>query len=788
MFDAFETWVSEQGLTLYPAQEEALIEVVTGANVILSTPTGTGKSLVATGAHFAALARGERTFYTAPIKALVSEKFFALIDVFGADNVGMLTGDAAVNAKAPIVCCTAEVLANIALREGAEADIGQVVMDEFHFYAEPDRGWAWQVPLLELPQAQFLLMSATLGDVTRFVDDLSRRTRRETAVVTSVTRPVPLSYEWAVTPMHETIEELLTTHQAPVYVVHFTQVAALERAQALTSINICTREEKDRIAELIGGFRFSPGFGKTLSRLVKHGVGVHHAGMLPKYRRLVEQLAQAGLLKVICGTDTLGVGINVPIRTVVFTGLAKYDGRRQRMLKAREFHQIAGRAGRAGFDTAGTVVVQAPEHVVENHRLVKKAGDDPKKLKRVQRKKAPEGQVTWTEEMFERIVAAEPEALVSRMRVSHAMLLNVIARPGNPAAAMRRLLRDNHEDERSQLRLMRLAAAQHRALLAAGVVELVQPPTEDGRRVRLVDGLQLNFALNQPLSAYALAVFDTLDPEAATYPLDVVSVVEATLEDPRQVLRAQEHRARGEAIGEMKADGIEYDERMELLDEVTWPKPLQELLEHTYELYRQRAPVGRSGRGVTEVGRARHVRARDDLRRVRRVLRTHPVGGPGAALPRRRLPRVAPDGARQRAHRRARGHRPVARHGRAPDRLEPARRVGDAQRPRPAGGCRRAGRAATRPGADHRQRTCLHGAGAQRDVPARGAGRAEALGAARRARGRERVEHRRRGLARRAGRLLRRARQHRHRSGRARSADAAGGEERPDLGGPADRR
>jgi superfamily II RNA helicase len=590
LFDLFETWVGEQGLTLYPAQEEALIEIVSGNNVILSTPTGTGKSLVATGAHFAALAEGRRTFYTAPIKALVSEKFFALIDIFGAENVGMLTGDAAVNAQAPIVCCTAEVLANIALREGAAADVGQVVMDEFHFYSEPDRGWAWQVPLLELPHAQFLLMSATLGDVTPFVEDLTRRTGRETSVVTSATRPVPLSYEWAVTPLHETLEDLLTTNQSPVYVVHFTQVAALERAQALTSINICTREEKDRIAELIGGFRFSPGFGKTLSRLVKHGIGVHHAGMLPKYRRLVEQLAQAGLLKVICGTDTLGVGINVPIRTVVFTGLSKYDGRRQRLLKAREFHQIAGRAGRAGFDTAGTVVVQAPDHVVENHRLVKKAGDDPKKLKRVQRKKPPEGQVNWTEETFERLVAADPEALVSRMRVSHAMLLNVIARPGNPAAAMRRLLRENHEDPKSQLRLMRLGAAQHRALLAAGVVEQMSPRDEDGRRVRLVDGLQLNFALNQPLSAYALAVFDTLDPEAPTYALDVVSVVEATLENPRPVLGAQEHRARGEAIGEMKADGIEYDERMELLDEVTWPKPLQELLEHTYDLYRRRHP------------------------------------------------------------------------------------------------------------------------------------------------------------------------------------------------------
>src|ERR671920_1289438 len=155
VFDAFAGWVSEQGLTLYAHQEEALIEVATGANVILNTPTGSGKSLVATGAHFAALAEGRTTFYTAPIKALVSEKFFALCAIFGAHNVGMLTGDAAVNSGAPIICCTAEVLANIALREGAAADIGQVVMDEFHFYAEPQRGWAWQVPLLELPQAQF---------------------------------------------------------------------------------------------------------------------------------------------------------------------------------------------------------------------------------------------------------------------------------------------------------------------------------------------------------------------------------------------------------------------------------------------------------------------------------------------------------------------------------------------------------------------------------------------------------------------------------------------------------
>ncbi|HEY0357403.1 MAG TPA: DUF3516 domain-containing protein, partial [Mycobacteriales bacterium] len=434
VFDAFAGWVTETGLDLYPAQTEALIEVVSGANVVLSTPTGSGKSLVATGAHFAALADGRRTYYTAPIKALVSEKFFALCAVFGAANVGMVTGDASVNPDAPVICCTAEILANIALRQGAAADIGQVVMDEFHFYAEPDRGWAWQVPLVELPDVQFVLMSATLGDVTRLADDLTRRTDRPTAVVTSVERPVPLHHYYVTTPVHETIEELLSTGQAPVYVVHFTQAAALERAQSLMSVNVCTRAEKDAIAELIGNFRFTAGFGKTLSRLVRHGIGVHHAGMLPKYRRLVELLAQAGLLKVICGTDTLGVGINVPIRTVLFTALSKYDGVRTRHLKAREFHQIAGRAGRAGYDTAGTVVVQAPDHDVENAKALAKAGDDPKKRRKVVRKKAPEGFVSWGQPTFERLVAAEPEPLTSSFVVSNAMLLNVIDRPGDAFA------------------------------------------------------------------------------------------------------------------------------------------------------------------------------------------------------------------------------------------------------------------------------------------------------------------------------------------------------------------
>ncbi|EXG81036.1 DEAD/DEAH box helicase [Cryptosporangium arvum] len=590
IFEAFAGWAEKQGLTLYPHQEEALIEIVSGANVILSTPTGSGKSMVATGAHFAALATGRRTYYTAPIKALVSEKFFALCDVFSPAQVGMLTGDASVNADAPIICCTAEILANIALRDGAAADVGQVVMDEFHFYAEPDRGWAWQVPLIELPQAQFLLMSATLGDVTRFVDDLSRRTGRQTAVVSSAERPVPLFYEYVSTPLHETLTELLETRQAPIYVVHFTQAAALERAQALMSINVCTRAEKDAIASAIGSFRFSTGFGKTLSRLVRHGIGVHHAGMLPKYRRLVETLAQAGLLKVICGTDTLGVGINVPIRTVLFTGLSKYDGVKVRLLKAREFHQIAGRAGRAGYDTVGTVVVQAPEHVVENERALAKAGDDPKKRRKVVKKKPPEGSVGYGKPTYERLISAEPEPLTSSFTVSHAMLLNVIGRPGDAFAAMRHLLTDNHEDAAAQRKHIRRAIAIYRALLAGGVVEKLDSPDSEGRSVRLTIDLQDDFALNQPLSPLALAAIELLDRESPSYALDVVSVIESTLDNPRQVLSAQQFKARGEAVAQMKADGLEYDARMEALEDVTYPKPLVELLGPAYETYRRGHP------------------------------------------------------------------------------------------------------------------------------------------------------------------------------------------------------
>ncbi len=590
LFGAISDWAAARGLALYPAQQEALIEIVSGSNVIVSTPTGSGKSLIAVGAHFAALAEGRRTFYTAPTKALVSEKFFALIEVFGAERVAMLTGDVSVNPDAPIVCCTAEILANLALRGGRNADVGQVVMDEFHYYADPERGWAWQVPLLELPQAQFVLLSATLGDVSRFEKELTDRTGRPTTTVSGAERPVPLFYAFALRPLHETVEELLYTGQAPIYVVHPTQAAAAEHASALMSINMCSREEKDAIATAIGRFRFTAGFGRILSRLVRHGIGVHHAGMLPKYRRLVETLAQRGLLKVICGTDTLGVGINVPIRTVVITSLSKYDGTKVRLLSVREFHQIAGRAGRAGYDTAGRVVVQAPEHVIDNEKALAKAGDDPKKRRKVVRKKPPEGMVSWGAPTYERLVAGEPETLTSHFRVSTSMLLNLLARPGDVRTAIEELVTASAETEESQQRQLAQAEAILEGLETAGVVERLAEPEADGRTLRLTVDLQPDFALNQPLSPFALAAVELLDRESPTYAIDVVSIIEATLENPRQILSAQRNRARGEAVAAMKAEGIEYEARMELLEDVTYPKPLETMLEGAFAIYREGHP------------------------------------------------------------------------------------------------------------------------------------------------------------------------------------------------------
>ncbi|MFN3255194.1 MAG: DEAD/DEAH box helicase [Ilumatobacter sp.] len=607
LLTSFMTYADEMGIELYPAQEEAIFEFLVGNHVIVNTPTGSGKSLVATAAHFASLATGRRSVYTAPIKALVSEKFFALCREFGSERVGMITGDASVNPDAPIICCTAEILANWALRDGAETDVDVAIVDEFHYYGDPQRGWAWQVPLLTLPHVQFVLMSATLGNVAFFQRDLTDRTGSDTSVVKTAARPVPLHFEYRTSTLHASVEQLLESGRAPVYIVHFTQKDATDAAQGYLALDPLSKDEKVRVREAIGGFRFDTPIGKDLKRFLTAGVGVHHAGLLPKYRLLVEKLAQDGLLKIICGTDTLGVGVNVPIRSVLFTQLCKYDGTSVRILSNRDFAQIAGRAGRKGFDDRGDVWVQAPEHVVENLRADQKAADGGKKQK--VKKKAPDRNYAhWDQNVFDKLVNGEPEPLRSHFQVNHQMVMSLldrpvmeVARPGGGSdaidgcGAVRRLLVDNHETRKRQRGHIRRAISIYRSLVDADILEFLDEPDDLGRRVRVNFDLQDDFALHQPLSLWALEALGQLDAptepgDDEVHALDALTIIEAVQENPGVVVAAQVNAAKSELMSEMKASGVEYEERMARLDEADAPKPNKEWLYESFNRFRTRHP------------------------------------------------------------------------------------------------------------------------------------------------------------------------------------------------------
>ncbi len=614
LLEKFLDYVAGRKLQLYPAQETAILELFDDKNVILNTPTGSGKSLVATALHFQAIAKGRRSIYTCPIKALVNEKFMALCREFGPDNVGLSTGDASVNRDAPILCCTAEILANIALREGVTANVRDVVMDEFHYYADRERGGAWQVPLLTLPQARFLLMSATLGDTTFFETELTRLTGRQTVSVISTDRPVPLAHEYSELPLAKTLESLVASQRAPVYVVHFTQLEAAQSAQDFTSINVCSRDEKAAIANALENFKFTSPYGPEIKKWLRHGIGLHHAGLLPKYRVLVEQLAQKGLLKVICGTDTLGVGINVPIRTVLFTRLCKFDGQKTGILSARDFHQISGRAGRKGFDDQGWVVAQAPEHVIENLKLAEKSARDGKKS--VKRQPPEKNFVNWDKNTFARLIVAPPEKLTSRFQVTHGMLLNVLSRDGDGCAAMQKLIHDCHETPKQKKAHTQRAWQLFRSLLNRKIVEFINPrpagradlpvgqsdeqiniqaaqqrgPTDGQRKLRVNVELQEDFSMDQALSLYLLETIPLMDPKAEDYALVLLTLVESILEDPDIILRKQLDQVKDQKMAEMKMAGVEYEQRLEELEKLEHPKPNREFVYSTFNAFAARHP------------------------------------------------------------------------------------------------------------------------------------------------------------------------------------------------------
>jgi superfamily II RNA helicase len=590
--DVFLSWAEARGIALYDAQEEAILELMEDVHVILATPTGSGKSLVALALHAQHLARKQRSVYTAPIKALVSEKYRALVAEFGEANVGIMTGDGSRNRDAPILCCTAEVLAKIAVRHGDATPVHAVVMDEFHFYGDRDRGMAWQLPLLTLPHVQFLLMSATLGDTRAIEADLTARTGRTVTVVKTTERPVPLTYRYLETPLDASIAALVGA-KSPIYAVHFTQRAAAERAQALLSQDVCTSEEKAHLKAVTKGFRFDSPYGKALRRFVLHGIGLHHAGLLPKYRALVETLAQQGLFKVICGTDTLGVGINVPIRSVLFTQLCKFDGQEVRILSARHFHQIAGRAGRKGFDDEGFVYAQAPDWVIENAKLEAQVASGQKKRKKVVKKKPPtRGYQHWDASTFERLQTSPPETLEPVFTVDHGLVLQLLQKAmetlDDGMDELHGLIDESHVGQRAKERLHAEADERLTQLIAAGVV--VDHGPDSVPRYTVQSELQDDFSLHHALSLYLLHTleqFDTTGPDGA---FRIVSMVESILEHPGPVLAAQTSRAKTEAMTAMKADGVPYEDRIEALEEISYPKPGAEWIYATFNAYKETRP------------------------------------------------------------------------------------------------------------------------------------------------------------------------------------------------------
>lgn len=603
----YSSWVQSQGITLWPHQEEALLDLASNEHVILGTPTGSGKSLVAVGMCYFACTQNKTIYYTAPIKALVSEKFFYLVKLFGKDLVGMITGDCVINSEAPIICCTAEILAQDALRWETDSDIKLVCMDEFHYFGDKDRGWAWQVPLLVLKDTQFLLMSATLGDTTALAQKLKSLTQRDVSTITNAPRPVPLSYSYSTLSLEASVELIMQQRGVPVYIVCFAQSEAQKSAAALASFGISNKEEREEIKKELAGFNFSTAYGKELKRLLLCGVGVHHAGMLPRYRLLVERLAQKGLLPVICGTDTLGVGINVPIHTVVLRALAKYDGRRMRILNSREFHQITGRAGRSGFDTEGVVVSLATPYEIERLRARAKAANDPKKLKRIKVPKTPEGYVGWSEHTFQKLIESEPEALTPRLKITHAMVLAEVMHGGAAYARLHALIKNSFQTAEEQEKLIHACQEIFATLMDAGVIvheeatgaaaqpgddtagdqpaagttsdtaattagdtnATVAADTWENASYALAKDIPSDFALDQMLAPFVIAACELIDRESPNYALDIVSLVEASLENPPQIMKALVKEAKNKALAEMKMEGIDYEERMERLENVS---------------------------------------------------------------------------------------------------------------------------------------------------------------------------------------------------------------------------
>ena len=591
---AFLSACEDMNLEPYAAQEEGFEHICHGRSVLLCTPTGSGKSLVALCAHFVAMAKGQQSVYTAPTKALVNEKFFQLCGHFGSRNVGLITGDGAVNRDAPVLCCTAEIVANMALKQGADTPFSWVVMDEFHYMGDRARGMAWLVPLLELRGARFLMMSATIGGREELRARIEEQTGVQTALVESTRRPVPLKFTWRETPILDSIAEAETQGITPAYVVCFSKRAAWDLAVLLAQ-RTSGGDRRKEIREVLDGrqVRFAGSSGKELRRCLIQGVAPHHGGMLPRYRRLVEQMVVQGYVSVVCGTDTLGVGVNMPIRAVLFTQLYKYDGSNSRHLQAREFLQIAGRAGRKGFDDVGHVWAQAPEHLMVN-RLERAKAQAAGKLKKYRAKPPPREFRGWGEEHFTGIRKRRPGPLRVPFRITAELILSVLGRPDADVETLREFV--------AKAKLSDTLTEQARSDIDE-LIEQLQPdhlqPTEaDGVTRWTVVGAQDGRSMERALGRFlgdALVYLDAADPE---FPLRVLSLVECILDDPRAILDAQMRAERDRLYGALRRarrEDPEAEARLEQeIEELTHVQPEKDFIDVRWMRWAETNPWYRS--------------------------------------------------------------------------------------------------------------------------------------------------------------------------------------------------
>ncbi len=433
----YEKFLWGRGIEPYPVQEQAIRHIVAGTSVLVTVPTGTGKTLMAKAALQAAVMRGERAIYTTPLRALTEEKYRELCADFGDENVGFATGDYKVNREAPIQVEVAEILWNRVVGDKSVCPAEVVVMDEGHYFNDPERGYVWEQSIIGLdPRSQLVILSATVGRPDRFCQWASLTRRVPMELVESRERKVPLVHDFREEPLIDTVRELAHKGDVPAIVFVFGREQCFEVARLLKSCRrFTTDEEKAKVEALCDEALLPGGVANELRPLFSHGIGIHHAGILPRYKQLVEQLALERLIKFVVSTETIAAGINLPARTVVFPSLRKFIKNEPRMVTAAEYHQMAGRAGRPQFDDRGLAITLAPEEIVSELKkelrdaAKRPAYDEGKVRKSVYNKARSEaqrkGDIIWTPESHAELVRGEPAELRSKTKITTEQVLAI---------------------------------------------------------------------------------------------------------------------------------------------------------------------------------------------------------------------------------------------------------------------------------------------------------------------------------------------------------------------------